>query len=140
MPLLILKGNTGTFTRTFAPQVVGIYQEINLDPVSTRAFAFNVTFDADYSTVCIADIACETSAKTDSGFAAFKSAMEADLAAQTFYENDVAWAYEATLEYQCRRGQSFQSAANETLKNQTTSCKWDGTWDANVSLDTCFCK
>ena len=135
-----MKGNTGAFTTTIAPQVVGIYQEINLDPVSTRTFAFNVSFDADYSTVCIADIACETSAKTDSGFTAFKSAMDADLAAQTFYEKDVAWPYEATLVYQCRRGMSFQGADNATLKSQTTSCKWDGTWDANVSLDTCFCK
>ena len=140
MSLFISKGNTGTFTRTFAPQVVGIYEEINLDPASTRTFAFNVSFDADYSTVCIADIACETSAKTDSGFAAFKSAMDADLAAQTFYERDVAWPYEAALEYRCRRGQSFLDAGNQTLMNQTTSCKWDGTWDSNVSLDTCYCK
>ena len=135
-----MKSNEGSYTRTIADQVVGIYQEVKLDPVSSKSFSFNVSFDPDYSTICIADMACNASAKTDPEYDAFKDSMEADLAEQTFYEENKAWPYETTLEYQCQRGQSFRGGNNETLRNQSMSCKWDGSWDVGVALDTCYCK
>ena len=77
-----MKSNEGSYTRTIADQVVGIYQEVKLDPVSSKSFSFNVSFDPDYSTICIADMVCNTVSKTDSGYDAFKDSMEADLAGQ----------------------------------------------------------
>ena len=49
----------GSWERTFAPQVVAIYADIGLDPVSTRAVEFSVQFDPGYSTACIEDIQCD---------------------------------------------------------------------------------
>ena len=120
--------------------MIGVYQEVKLDPVSSKSFSFNISFDPDYSTICIADIACNTSAKTDPEYGAFKASMEANLAEQTFYVENRTWPYEATLEYQCQRGQSFVGDNNQTLGNQSMSCQWDGTWDASVTLDTCICE
>ena len=113
---------------------------MKLDPVSTRSFSFNVSFDPDYSTICIADMVCNTISKTDSGYDTFKATMETDLAGQTFYEENQAWPYETTLQYFCERGQSFRGGNNETIRNQTISCLWDGSWDVSVALDTCYCK
>lgn len=48
----------GSWEETFAPQVVAIYADIGLDPMSSRALEFSVHFDPDYSTACIEDIKC----------------------------------------------------------------------------------
>jgi hypothetical protein len=41
-----------------APQVIGIYQNIKIDPASTGLLDFKVMFDQEYSTACIEKITC----------------------------------------------------------------------------------
>jgi hypothetical protein len=41
-----------------APQVIGIYKNIILDPASTAPVYFQVLFDQEYSTACIEKITC----------------------------------------------------------------------------------
>ena len=55
----------GSWERTFAPEVVSIYSDIRLDPVSIRAVEFSVQFDGYYSSACIEDIKCERCDKRD---------------------------------------------------------------------------
>ena len=45
--------------RSLAPQVIGVYEEMGLDPDSSRAIFFNIDYDADYSTACIESIECD---------------------------------------------------------------------------------
>ncbi len=83
-PLTSVVADSGAateFTTTLAPQVIGVYDQLELDPVSAKDVAFNVSFDPDLSTACIEDIECSRCSRSSADCGdAFKERALADLA------------------------------------------------------------
>ena len=102
---------------TLAPQVVGIYKYLKLDPLQTRAIDFVVNFDPQYATACIEKIVCSREAKgpgeswiTYELRTTFREDQLAALQAETFFEQNVTWPYETSLEYHCPKAQAYEDA------------------------------
>ncbi len=43
---------------TIAPQVWGLYEELNMDPASMKQVVFELEFPSDYSTLCMENVEC----------------------------------------------------------------------------------
>ena len=54
-------------------QVVGIFEEIRLDPESTKMVNFTVEFPAWYGTACIMNVTCDRCSRFDSGCDTFEA-------------------------------------------------------------------
>ena len=54
-------------------QVVGIFEEIRLDPESTKMVNFTVEFPAWYGTACIMNVTCDTCSRFVSGCDSFEA-------------------------------------------------------------------
>ncbi len=69
------------FDGSIAPQVIGAYELLELDPVSTTNVSFTVAFPTDYSTACIEAMECTRIGRNDPGYDTFEDDMETALAA-----------------------------------------------------------
>ena len=130
------------YATAFAPQVVGIYTYMKLTQTSEGVFEFIVNFDPDYSTACIVNIWCSSESKNESPLSvtlyetdtSFFDKHLADLSEDTFFESNVTWTYETSLEYRCPKAMSF---VDDSL-SQTFKCEWDGNWTSSqATLKTC---
>ena len=54
-------------------QVVGIFEEIRLDPESEKVVNFTVEFPPEYGTVCIMNVTCDTCSRFVSGCDSFEA-------------------------------------------------------------------
>ena len=146
-PNLVLANSTfndteSSYATTFAPQVVGVYKYIKLTQTSEGVIEFIVNFDSDYSTACIEKIWCSSEDRNDSPLSftlyeadtSFFDKHLADLSEDTFFEPNVTWTYETSLEYRCPKAMSFE---DDSLL-QTFQCEWDGNWTSSqTTLKAC---
>ena len=56
---------TLNYSASVSPEVVGIFDELLLDPVSKRQIVLGVEFPAEHSTACIAQVECHKCDRND---------------------------------------------------------------------------
>ena len=54
-------------------QVVGIFEEIRLDPMSAKVVNFTVEFPPEYGTACIMNVSCGTCSRFESSCDSFET-------------------------------------------------------------------
>ncbi len=130
------------FETTFAPQVVGVYEELGLDPVSTKDLEFEVEFDGDYSTACIEDMECGMCDRyaDPAGCSGFYPEQKSALHDDPLFTPGVQWPYDTQLEYRCAPARAFEKADGSQHQSLTKSCQWDGTWSPDNTLPKCVCE
>ena len=59
------------FVRTISEQVIGLHEEVSIDPMSTATIDLDIAFPKEYSTLCIEWADCQRCSKNDVGCGAF---------------------------------------------------------------------
>ena len=55
------------FVRTISEQVIGLYEEVSIDPMSTANIDLDIAFPGEYSTLCIERADCHRCSRNDAG-------------------------------------------------------------------------
>ena len=132
---------SGYETKTVSEQVYAIYEHIALDPVTTRSVVFEVTFDSDYSTICIEEAECSRCSELDTAVCDnFYEDKMSVLSEETFYEAK-SWPYDTRFEYRCGPGRGFVDPDGVTIhQTQEMRCNWTADWEPTSALMSCKCE
>ena len=55
------------FVQTTSEQVIGLYEERSIDPVTTATIDLTIAFPKEYSTLCLVKADCSRCSKNDAG-------------------------------------------------------------------------